>query len=99
MKCGWECRVKAAEEGCWLPGQLPDSTREGSLETGPGMGWHLAWVLNPERNWPGRQAQGLRMAGGDGSTGEQVSLQHQVQGEDGGDEAVRKTGVSSQGLF
>ena len=39
------------------------------------------------------------MAGGDGSTGEQVSLQHQVQGEDGGDEAVRKTGVSSQGLF
>ena len=38
MKCGWECRVKAAEEGCWLPGQLPDSTREGSLETGPGIG-------------------------------------------------------------
>lgn len=30
--------MKAAEEDWWLPGQLPDSTREGSLETAPGIG-------------------------------------------------------------
>ena len=38
VKCDWECRMKAAEEGRWLPAQLPDSTREGSLETAPGIG-------------------------------------------------------------
>ena len=37
IKCDWECRTKTAEEAWWLPGQVPDSTREGSLETAPGI--------------------------------------------------------------
>lgn len=89
--------MKAAEEGCWLPGQLPDSTREGNLEMAPGIGAsglgfepreELARQTSLASGW-----QGVMVA--------QVSRYpcNIMQGEDGGGRGSAEDRVSSQGLF